>query len=263
MFILATARPDDGSRQDRAKLVDDYGITNILDLRSKAEHIKQAKKQEANIRSSAALPQSNDTAAEPLKISGIQYHEINVNGRKFEHGLIRHLSWTSFSKLVTLMVFGYRMEAIGILGREVMQPRGLIGLGYDSLDNSQDEIRQIFEVLAKPASYPMMINCTQGKDRTGLTVLLVLLLLEVPIEAISHDYLLSENELLPEKETRMEELREIGLGEDFAGTPKDWVIKETAYIEEKYGGIRKYLERIGVDEKMQASVKSALAPMAP
>lgn len=41
------------------------------------------------------------------------------------------------------MVLGYRMEAISILGREVMQPRGLIGLGYDSLDHCGTEIAEV------------------------------------------------------------------------------------------------------------------------
>jgi hypothetical protein len=35
------------------------------------------------------------------------------------------------------------MEAISILGREVMQPRGLIGLGYDSIDFCGLEIAQV------------------------------------------------------------------------------------------------------------------------
>jgi hypothetical protein len=38
------------------------------------------------------------------------------------------------------MLFGYRMEAISILGREVMKPRGLIGLGYDTIDYCGPEI---------------------------------------------------------------------------------------------------------------------------
>jgi hypothetical protein len=49
----------------------------------------------------------------------------------------------SHSKLVTLMAFGYRMEAISILGKNVMQPRGLIGLGHDSLDNCGPEIAEV------------------------------------------------------------------------------------------------------------------------
>jgi protein-tyrosine phosphatase len=48
-----------------------------------------------------------------------------------------------YRKLIILMAFGYRMEAISILGREVMQPRGLAGLGYDCIDHSGLEIAQV------------------------------------------------------------------------------------------------------------------------
>lgn len=41
------------------------------------------------------------------------------------------------------MLFGYRMEAIGIFAREVMNPRGLIGLGYDTIDYSGAEIATV------------------------------------------------------------------------------------------------------------------------
>lgn len=55
-------------------------------------------------------------------------------------------TYTILRKLVTLMAFGYRMEAISILGRNVMQPRGLIGLGYDSLDNCGPEIAEVLAI---------------------------------------------------------------------------------------------------------------------
>lgn len=41
------------------------------------------------------------------------------------------------------MLFGYRMEAISILGREVMKPRGLIGLGYDTIDYCGAELATV------------------------------------------------------------------------------------------------------------------------
>src|ERR1700694_5331129 len=128
------------------------------------------------------------------------------------------------------MLLGYRMKAISILGREVMQPRGLIGLARDSIDFCGPEISQVsnatactcdfctinvqaFREFASSARYPILIHCTQGKDRTGLLVALVLLLLEVPLESITYDYCLSESELLPEKESRLREIEEIGLTE--------------------------------------------------
>ncbi|KAI9724380.1 MAG: hypothetical protein M1812_000448 [Candelaria pacifica] len=278
--LYRSARPDDASSKDRQKLVKDIKIKNIIDLRSKydpktllllegnrleaenylrSEHIKQAQKHDAKVASSAAVPQSNNAVAEPLKIPGITYREVNINGSAFERSLLRKLSWSSFGKLIGLMALGYRTEAISILGREVMQPRGLIGLGYDSLDSSGREIRHIFEILSESSNYPVMIHCTQGKDRTGLVVLLVLLLLDVPIDAVTHDYTLSEAELLPEKESRLEEIREIGLTEDFAGTPPDWAEKMKAHVDEKYGGISQYLTSIGVDERIQSGIRNAFS----
>ena len=35
------------------------------------------------------------------------------------------------------------MEAISILGREVMLPRGLTGLGTDTLDQSKEEVNEV------------------------------------------------------------------------------------------------------------------------
>lgn len=152
------------------------------------------------------------------------------------------------------MIMGYRTEAISILGREVMQPRGLTGLGKDSIDHCQDEIREILEVMADSGNYPLMIHCTQGKDRTGLSVMLLLLLLGTPQNAISADYRASELELLPEKESRMREMSEIGLGEDFAGCPPDFVAQVFDHINTTYGNFQAYLRHIGVSALVQKRI---------
>jgi hypothetical protein len=47
------------------------------------------------------------------------------------------------SKMAFLMLFRQRMAAISIMGREVMQPRGLIGLGKDTLDACGSEIAKV------------------------------------------------------------------------------------------------------------------------
>jgi len=156
------------------------------------------------------------------------------------------------------MALGYRNEGISILGREVMQDRGLTGLGIDTLDYSGEEIRQVFEVLADSRQYPVMVHCTQGKDRTGLIILLVLLLAGSRMDAISKDYIKSEAELLPEKEERMKEISSIGLREDFAGCPDEFVEKTTKHIEMKYSGVEKYLSSIGVTPNQQQELRSIL-----
>lgn len=45
--------------------------------------------------------------------------------------------------MICLFVSGFRMKAISIIGREVMRPRGLVGLATDTLDHCQEEIREV------------------------------------------------------------------------------------------------------------------------
>lgn len=251
------ARPDEASPEDRTRLVNEYGIRTIIDLRTKTEHIEQARKRDVKIQSSEAVPQTNEVA-EPLKIPGITYHEINFNGSAFSRMLISKLSWTEFGKLVGLMVLGYRLEAIKVLS-PLMREQGLVGLAIDSLDVCGYEVCQVFTVLAEPSNWPIMIHCTQGKDRTGLTVMLVLFLLGALTKAVEKDYLLSEPELLPEKEERLKEIQSIGLTEHFAGCPIDLVPRVHQHIIEKYGSIEEYLVGVGVTVEMQDRIKGVLS----
>lgn len=153
------------------------------------------------------------------------------------------------------------MEAIAILGHEVMAPRGLTGLGKDSLDHGTSELREIFTTLADSSNYPILIHCTQGKDRTGLVVVLLLLLLEVPLEAISADYVLSENELESERDSRMEEMRRVGFGEEFARCPAGFVQDIAEHLQDVYGGVQGYLKRTGIGEMAQDHIRRNMLPV--
>jgi len=228
-----------------------------MDLRTKTEHVMQRKKREAELKV-PALVQSNGALAEPFQIPGLDYLEININGKGFERTLVWRLSFLSIIKLFVLMLFGYRAQAINILGREVMQPRGLIGLGFDTLDYCGLEIATALREFSSSSRFPIVVHCTQGKDRTGLVVSLLLLLLDVPVDAVTYDYCLSGPALLPERESRLREIKEIGMSEEFAETPKDWIPRMHEYLEQKYGGIVGYLDSIGVDEKTRAAIVGIL-----
>lgn len=140
-----------------------------------------------------------------------------------------------------------------------MQPRGLTGLAQDTLDASGAELRCVFEILATDTNYPALVHCTQGKDRTGLVVLLMLLLVgTVPAPAIADDYVRSELELIPEFEDRIVEIRALGLDESYTRCPPGFVRDTTNYLDERYGGVGKYLAGIGVDEAMQEGIRQRL-----
>ncbi len=262
-IFYRSARPDETSIADHAHLRRSLGIKTIIDLRSKTEHINAAKKHASfgspPVLDSATIPPSNQNVSSTLHIHGISYAEINLNGGAFERSLLWRLKYASLGRLVWLMARGYREDAIGILGREVMQKRGLVGLGVDTLDYSTSEIRDVFNVLADENKYPVMVHCTQGKDRTGLIVLLVLMLCGVGHDAIQEDYMRSEKELLVEKEERLREILRIGLSEDFAGCPEEFVKTVTKHVQETFGGIEKYLTNIGVDGEAQKRVRGSMA----
>lgn len=154
------------------------------------------------------------------------------------------------------MALGYRLEGIAILGREVMEPRGLTGLGCDTLAHSTTELKTVFEVLAKLETFPLIIHCTQGKDRTGLVVVLVLLLLGVGSQAIAADYVASERELEVEKEERLVEIGKVGLGGKFAGCPRGFVEDVVGELEGKYGGVERYLrEKVKVEKGVLVRIR--------
>ena len=255
-IFYRSALPDGASEADRAHLTQNLGIKTIIDLRSKTEHIKATKKHasdaSAAVFDSALVPQANGYVSTPLQIPGIRYVEINLNGGAFERALLWQLNYASLARLVCLITLGYREDAISILGREVMRKRGLIGLGVDTLDYSITEIRAVFDVLADEDNYPVLVHCTQGKDRTGLIVLLVLMLCGVDKNAIADDYMRSERELEVGKEERLD------LSEDFAVCPEGFVHEMTKHINERYDGIGKYLCSIDVDVDVQQSVQNIM-----
>lgn len=188
----------------------------------------------------------------------MEYRYISLNGHPYSSALIKQLSYWNTAKLFGLYVVGYRTEAIGVLGENVMAKRGLIGLAKDSLRHSTAEVKAVFDVLSDEGNYPLLVHCTQGKDRTGLVVLLVLLLLGVEKEAIDVDYMLSERELKGEREERLVQIRAIGLPDEFAGCAEGWVEEVSRCIQEEYGGIEAYLERCGVTREQQERIRKIL-----
>lgn len=140
-----------------------------------------------------------------------------------------------------------------------MTPRGLLGLANDTLDASGPEIATGLRALLTPPGMPLLVHCTQGKDRTGLIVALVLLLCDVvPLDAIEFDYELTDEKLVEERGDRIVEMREMGLGEEFGRTVPGFVRSVQRHLEDKYGGLHKYLDKVGFGEDERKEVRKKL-----
>merc|ERR1712070_971850 len=122
-----------------------------------------------------------------------------------------------------------------------MAERGLAGLAVDSLEHCRAEVKAVYDILANEHSYPLLIHCTQGKDRTGLNILLVLMLLGVPIDAINEDYMLSEKELAPEKEEKVREIMSIGLPASFGALSylPGWAVQSNEPVSQEHMYMRR------------------------
>jgi len=78
-------------------------------------------------------------------------------------------------------------------------------------------------------------------------------------EAIDHDYQLSDEELQPEKASRLAEIREIGLTEEFGNTAKDMVDRFAKHIDANYGSLNSYLDGIGFGADKRETLREILA----
>ncbi|KAK4164906.1 protein-tyrosine phosphatase-like protein [Cladorrhinum sp. PSN259] len=252
--LFRSARLDDASVRDRERLKAEYGIKTILDLRTKTEHLRSLQNRHSSL---------------PLQIPGITYLSVKLTSRRFELFLLLQLSILNILKFLFLfLVLNRRMQALTLLGQKVMAPRGLLRLGLDTLDQSQPEISASLHSLLPSSSspnnissspLPVLIHCTQGKDRTGLIIILALLILQIPPQAIAHDYRLTDRELLPDRESRLVEISEIGLPDEFANTSEDFVEHVINYLDENYGGLNSYLTKIGFAESHRIKLRETLS----
>jgi protein tyrosine/serine phosphatase len=88
-------------------------------------------------------------------------------------------------------------------------------LYFGFLDQRRDSLRSLFATLADEATYPAVVHCAAGKDRTGLVVALVLRTLGVSDEEIAADYALTDEAM----ERVVAALRAAGRAEMLAQVP--------------------------------------------
>ncbi|KAL4779090.1 protein-tyrosine phosphatase-like protein [Aspergillus varians] len=268
--LFRSARLDEASREDIRRLTGDLHISTIIDLRSTTEHQMAVKK----YMRTHNIPTPSSPGPEPQGEEGYIHlpsldntdahrHLISLTGKAFEQQLLWRLDWWNFTKVLAYIATGYRQDAIRIVGENVMKPAGLTGLAMDTLEASVAEVKAIFDLFSSPdvdAGAGVLVHCTQGKDRTGLVILLSILLTGVvDAEVIAKEYVLSETELenepKEEKEERMREIRALGLDEEYVRCPKDFTVMITGFLGEKYGGVRGYLEYIGVGKEATETVR--------
>ena len=132
-------------------------------------------------------------------------------------------------------------------------------LGY--LEFGPTSWLRLFGILANEGNLPVVLHCTAGKDRTGVSTAFLLSVLGVSREVIEADYLL----------TNLDTERQADFIESTVGYPEGYDrermmaiagVPETAMrdfldgVESKWGTVVEYLEKIGVTQEQMETIRT-------
>ena len=131
-------------------------------------------------------------------------------------------------------------------------------LGY--LEFGPTSWLRLFGILADEENLPVLLHCTAGKDRTGVSTAFLLSVLGVSRDIIEADYLLTN--LDTERQADFIEST-VGYPEGYnrekmisiAGVPKDAMKDFLDGVESKWGSVIEYLEKIGITREQMDQVR--------
>ena len=63
------------------------------------------------------------------------------------------------------------------------------------LENNSDYFIKMFDILLDPNSYPVLVNCSMGRDRSAVAVALILAALDIDMDQIINDYMLTNEQI--------------------------------------------------------------------
>jgi protein-tyrosine phosphatase len=111
-----------------------------------------------------------------------------------------------------------------------------------ALHRRQREFQTVFTLLTHEGVLPAVLQCSAGRDRTGLVVALVLALVGVPAEIIAADYALTTDS-------------PPGEGVPVSAEP---MLDTLRYLETSFGGVQRYLDAIGLTDRELSAIRTAL-----
>lgn len=143
---------------------------------------------------------------------------------------------------------------------EILNRKGLVGLYEAILETSGLELLVALQAMTIHFEQKMgdvVIHCVQGKDRTGLLVMLCQSILDLNEEEMIRDYHRSDH-LFPESTTNLHESQKGKLKKHvFSGAPKEALQQTINTLKVRYGSIDGYLDCIGFNDTWRTRFRKA------
>jgi protein-tyrosine phosphatase len=124
------------------------------------------------------------------------------------------------------------------------------------LEKARAELRDVLRIIATAAPGPLLFHCVAGKDRTGIIAALMLTVADVKAEFIASDYAESTQMLGNAYLKRYRDADPQDVLENVR-CPQEGVHNMLAYLRQQ-GGVREYLEQIGLNEIDIARLRARL-----
>eukprot|EP01111_Echinosteliopsis_oligospora_P011342 TRINITY_DN3724_c0_g1_i3.p1 TRINITY_DN3724_c0_g1~~TRINITY_DN3724_c0_g1_i3.p1 ORF type:complete len:365 (-),score=109.24 TRINITY_DN3724_c0_g1_i3:163-1257(-) len=276
--MYRSATLDYASDEEIEKLVNDLDLTTILDLRSELEaQLSKNGKPFITFPIAATMkltpidiltphpsshPSPSSFVQKKLNSTGTrQTIMINFAGKKFRKNAVwKAATMKTKCKIAKAYISGHKPAAAKVVGEQILSKGGLDGLYRSFIDHCDAEICQALCILSSPSNYPILVHCTQGKDRTGLVTALALAAVGIEEEKIIEDYARSREGLLRVKAHMISVMAKDGLDASFAESPPECMRKTFDYMREKYGSVMGYLDYIGFHENARKLLASVISP---
>eukprot|EP01097_Dermamoeba_algensis_P003789 TRINITY_DN257_c0_g1_i2.p1 TRINITY_DN257_c0_g1~~TRINITY_DN257_c0_g1_i2.p1 ORF type:complete len:559 (-),score=116.26 TRINITY_DN257_c0_g1_i2:249-1892(-) len=257
---LSRGNPEESEVHEHLNMLKSHNIRTIIDLRCKKEkmldpHEHVVEKEYPTIPDSEVL--SHDASFWDVR----KRFNISLYGTAMKiRGLF--LPSPTSTKLKMLSRLFNPSECEILFSQEVVTKMGLSGLNKLCLIYSTSQIMKIMNVCLNPKSYPLLIHCTSGKDRTGLVISLILACCCVKKEDILLDFSDSEVRLQSLREFMIKEAHLKGLDTSFALSPKQIMVDTLEFIETNWGSVNQYLSSIGFMPESQSYLARILSTSA-
>jgi protein-tyrosine phosphatase len=125
------------------------------------------------------------------------------------------------------------------------------------LETAQPELRAVLGAIAKAPQGGVLFHCMAGKDRTGIIASLLLALAEVEAEEIAKDYGRSTTNLWESYFANAAESEREKVKGDLR-CPPEQIHNMLAYLESDFGGVKGYMQTIGLSEAEIEQIRGRL-----
>ena len=139
-----------------------------------------------------------------------------------------------------------RYTSIPLLADDPTPHAGLTGMYRHVLDARAPQLAEVVRALLADDGLPAVIGCAAGKDRTGVSIALLLDLCGVPREVIVEDYAMSAAFFAsPVAHIELDDWRHASLVVD---SPPEFMASALEHLDAEHGGARALLLRQGLTE---------------